>query len=267
MSKYRSPFQPATLFFPALLTIVASAAGAAAEPLPGFRLSGTKWTYTDGPLSMEGILMKPEGDGPFPALLLSHGRGGNAEGFGASKAREFVKLGYVCIAPNYSFAGPVKSAADAAAKSEPGASEDNLRRASKCLDILRSLTFVDGKRLAAYGNDMGASVTIGLSAKEPARLIAAAVTAGGIGSGIGMPAVSSSNLPRVPLCIIHGGNDTTVPPETSLNLKELLDANHVPNERHVIAGAPHKVHQENADEVYRLIQAWFIKQGVIKGKV
>jgi dienelactone hydrolase len=54
---------------------------------------------------MEGILLKPKGKGPFPAMLISHGLGGNAQSFGMMKAREMVKWGLVCIAPNYTHTG------------------------------------------------------------------------------------------------------------------------------------------------------------------
>src|SRR4051812_6163353 len=50
-------------------------------------------------LTVKGIFLKPSGKGPFPAILISHGLGGNARGFGLPKAKDFVKLGYVCIAP------------------------------------------------------------------------------------------------------------------------------------------------------------------------
>src|SRR4051794_31202980 len=84
-----------------LPALLAAAGPAAAEPLPGFKLDGNKWTYKDDTVTMEGVFLKPDGNGPFPAILISHGRGGNAEGFGGAKAREFVKWGLVCIAPNY----------------------------------------------------------------------------------------------------------------------------------------------------------------------
>ena len=86
------------------------AAAAHAAELPGFNLDGTTWTYRDGQISISGILIKPEGNGPFPAIVISHGRGGNAEGFGMAKARDFVKMGFVCIATNYTHAGPIGGA-------------------------------------------------------------------------------------------------------------------------------------------------------------
>ena len=276
-----------------LLALLAVAIGTAAEPLPGFKLEGSKWTYNDGQLSMEGILIKPDGNGPFPAILISHGMGGNAAGFGAMKAAEFVKWGFVCIAPNYTHAGPVvgrgprgASAAQSQKKSGdrqkavaasgkaqdasgnnpagPGASDENLRRASKCLDVLASLSYVDSKRLAAYGNSMGAFITAALSAKEAGRLKATAITAGGIWSRAGTAAEEQVNAARVPMCILHGGSDTTVPPDSSARLKAVLDRNQVPNERHVFEGVGHNLHQQKADEVYPLMRAWFTKLGVLE---
>ncbi|MDP3071033.1 MAG: dienelactone hydrolase family protein, partial [Opitutaceae bacterium] len=230
--------------------------------------------------SMKGILIKPDGDGPFPAILISHGRGGTAEAFGGSKAREFVKMGFVCIAPDYTHAGPAGGGGKQGGKKDapgqkgetagdekkaPGASDENLRRAAKCLDILQSLPSVDTRRLAAYGNSMGAFVTVALAAKESKRLKAAAITAGGVSpqSSFYASEEQATQL-RVPLCILHGGNDGTVKPETSVKLKELLDRNGVPNERHLFEGIGHNLHQEKADDVYALMKAWFTKHGVLK---
>src|SRR5262245_31539285 len=76
----------------------------AAEPLAGFKLDGERWTYESGGLSLRGILLKPEGKGPFPAVLISHGLGGNATAFGMAKAREMVTWGLVCMACDYTHA-------------------------------------------------------------------------------------------------------------------------------------------------------------------
>src|SRR5262245_51546978 len=130
----RSWLRAAGLALPLFLVVVGPVAAA---PLPGFKLDGTKWTYKDEAVTMEGIFLKPEGDGPFPAILISHGRGGTAEAFGSAKAREFVQWGFVCIAPNYTHAGKATGELK-----DFGACEENLRRAVKCLDILESLPCV-----------------------------------------------------------------------------------------------------------------------------
>src|SRR5262249_46898699 len=167
-----------------LLGLALPQAGSA-EPLPGFKLDGTRWTYKDEQVSMGGIFLKPEGDGPFPAILISHGMGGNPEGFSLPKAREFVKWGYVCIGPEYTHA---RNDGD---RNTFGASTENLRRATKCLGILASLPSVDKNRLCAYGNSMGGFVTIGLAGTAPDRLAAAAITAGGVAPKAGFPAPST----------------------------------------------------------------------------
>src|SRR5262249_2077762 len=119
----RRSFWAAGIVLPLLLV---AAVPAAAEPLPGLNLDGTKRPYKDDAVTMDGVFARPDGAGVFPAILISHGRGGNAAGFGGAKVREFVKWGFVCIAPNYTRAGQAQGELK-----EFGASEENLRRAVK----------------------------------------------------------------------------------------------------------------------------------------
>lgn len=42
-----------------------------------FQLDGEHWIYREGEFVMRGILLTPEGEGPFPAVLVSHGLGGS----------------------------------------------------------------------------------------------------------------------------------------------------------------------------------------------
>jgi dienelactone hydrolase len=218
----------------------------------GFTLDGEKWTWKDADRSFSGILLKPAGDGPFPAVLISHGLGGSAEGFGRPKAKEMASWGLVCIAPDYTHAGRGGDRATF------GASEENLKRAQICLDQLAKLPYVDKARLAAYGNSMGGFLTIGLAAREPERLKAAMITAGGVAPRDGAPAPSEATASKikVPFLILHGSTDTTVRPEQSARLKELLDAAKTPNERHVWDGVGHALHQQKADEVYTKLRDW-----------
>jgi len=227
---------------------------------PGFKVEGDRWTYSEGARTFKGILLQPEGKGPFPGLLVSHGMGGSAETFSRRKAQEFVKWGFVCVAPDYTH---VDNKGD---RKEFGSSPENLARARLCLDLLASLPSVDPKKLGAYGNSMGAFVTIGLAASVPDRLSAAVITAGGVNSVSGFPAPSVEEAVKIrtPFLILHGSTDTTVPPERSASLKEILDKNKVVEERKVFDGVGHNLHQEKADEVYALMKDWFRKQGLTK---
>jgi acetyl esterase/lipase len=239
-----------------------------AVSLTNFKLDGERWTYDDGELSMRGILLKPEGRGPFPAVLISHGLGGSAPSFGLGKAREMVKWGLVCMAPDYTHAGGPGSKLNAGGpeRNNYGASNENLKRASKCLDILASLPEVDANKLCAYGHSMGGFVTIGLAAKEPSRLVAAAISGSGIAPRDGFPAPSNAAAEKVktPFIIFHGSIDNTVRPAQSQSFQEILNKNSIANERHVFEGINHPVDRDKAPEVYGLMRNWFAKYGLVE---
>ncbi len=267
-----------------------AASTAIKAPLPAkvaknFKLDGERWTYRDGEFEMSGILLKPEGRGPFPAVLISHGLGGGAESFGLNKAREMVKWGVVCIAPDYTHSAKFmsgqrggapkstsKSGAPGAKRSggqmpaNVGASEENIRRAKTCVEILRSLSEVDGQRIAAYGHSMGGFVTIGLAATAPDLLRAAAISGSGVAPQEGFPAPSAraSEKIRTPFLMLHGSVDNTVRPSQSESLKAVLDRNKVPNERHVFEGEGHPIDQTQPEEVFARLRDWFAKRGVVK---
>ncbi len=113
--------RPSCLILVALGLMLVFTSGARAQDIPGFQYDGEQnWTYDDGTLKMKGILVKPEGAGPFPAILISHGKNGSALGFGLSHAKNyFVPMGFVCIAPDYTHA--------AGSTGPPGASAENIR--------------------------------------------------------------------------------------------------------------------------------------------
>ncbi|HTT68913.1 MAG TPA: hypothetical protein VMF70_12880 [Gemmatimonadales bacterium] len=54
------------------------------------------------------MVYRPEGTGPFAAVVLSHGRGSSAADFGSLIAPTFVSRGLVCIGVNYTLASGVR---------------------------------------------------------------------------------------------------------------------------------------------------------------
>jgi acetyl esterase/lipase len=258
-----------------------------ARPLPAnpgpattsgdYQLDGERWTYREGELVMSGILLKPEGKGPFPAVLISHGRGGSADTFGLAKAREMVNWGFVCIAPSYTHSVAALGNRPGAANAGPpprggrggqqpadyGASAENLRRARTCLELVGRMPEVDANRLYAYGHSMGGFVTIGLAAIAPDRLHAAAITGSGIAPAEGFPAPSAALAERVraPFLILHGGADPVVRPQQSADFEAILDTNRVPNERTVYDGEGHPIDQTQRERVFAAVRAWFEKHG------
>lgn len=227
----------------------------------GFTLTGERWTYREGDFAMSGILLKPEGEGPFPAVLISHGLGGSASSFGLTKAREMAGWGLVCIAPDYTHSGGVRGGPS----TNFGASAENLRRAKTCLELVSKMPEVDPKRLAAYGHSMGGFVTIGLAGNSPDLLKAAAITGSGISSQEGYPAPSEglAGKVRTPFLILHGSNDTVVRPEQSASFKEILDQNKVANIRTILEGEGHPIDQSKREEVFSAVRNWFGENGVL----
>src|SRR3954469_17825742 len=70
--------------------------------------SGATWTLVgtlEGtPVDLQGLLLKPRGRGPFPAVVLSHAAGGNAKPYGGKLGSVMRTWGLVCIAVNYTHA-------------------------------------------------------------------------------------------------------------------------------------------------------------------
>jgi dienelactone hydrolase len=237
-----------------------------AQSLPGFTLTGESWSYdpADGGPVISGILSKPPGAGPFPAVLISHGKGGTAGGFALPKARVMTNWSLVCIGPNYTHAGSGSS------PEQEGWSPENSRRADACLTILESLGYVDLSRVAVYGNSMGAFVSAGFCGAMTNRIRAAAITAGGssgtANTNVASPAIHEVQGIVAPFLLLHGTTDATVPPAQSANLQFILNSNGVPNNRILFEGMGHDLHSNTAtsNTVLAFIRDWFVQWGVLE---
>src|SRR4051794_21619708 len=108
--------------------------------------AGATWTLTgtlDGTsVHLQGILLKPHGRGPFPAVVLSHGAGGTAQSYGRALGAVMRKWGLVCIATDYTHA---RGAAPGTLL-EQGASPANVFRAHAAVTVLTRLGYVDSRR-------------------------------------------------------------------------------------------------------------------------
>ena len=118
---------------------------------------GATWTLTgtlEGTaLDLQGILLKPRGKGPFPAVVLSHGAGGNAQSYGLKLGSVMRAWGLVCIAVNYTHSRGVPRGAPGTVLQQ-GASPANAFRAHAAVTVLTRLPYVDVRRVAAHGHSM-----------------------------------------------------------------------------------------------------------------
>lgn len=232
------------------------AATVTAEPLPGLTIEDQSWQLERDGVVTRGIVLKPDGDGPFPAVIISHGLGGNAQRFALPKARELVKRGFVCIATDYTH-----SQGRNGDRQTFGASAENIRRGRVCVEVLRSLPYVDAMRVYAYGNSMGAFLTIALAAEMPQQITAAAITAGGLSDRDGFSAPTAETAVKIesPFLILHGTTDTTVRPAQSAALEKVLAQQNVVHKRQLFDAVGHNLHQIKSAEVLDLITEWFNK--------
>jgi dienelactone hydrolase len=258
-------------------TAPTTAAASAATPAPAFQISGdpaagqgATWTLrsTDGGVSydLRGILWRPAGPGPFPAVIVSHGLGGSAEGYGRAIAAEMVTWGLVVVATNYTHAGggPVGSPGTAA---EPGASDANVLRATKLLDLLASLGTVDMSRVAAHGHSAGAFVTAAFAGAQSPRLRAASQTAGGVAITSFATATMATTEAQartiaIPLQLHHGDRDPVVPLALGQRLAAILGANGVPHDLVVYAGEGHDI--GTSPVVLGRVRDWYVRHGVLR---
>ena len=237
-----------------------------------FDWSGTNFTYSDAQRTFTGIMLKPAGNGPFPAVIISHGAGGTANGYSLAKAREMLTWGMVCIGPTMTHAAGGETNAI-----NMGNCPENISRAIACANVLATLSYVDTNRLALFGHSMGAFATIGDAAVLTNRFRAAAITAGGVipdsaGTSNAAPTVTEAQPVRMPFLMFHCDADPVVPPIRSELFQQVLNTNAVANQRIVYSSNSianpnnwHNIHNDtaiNTDVLTNTFQ-WFKTHGVL----
>jgi carboxymethylenebutenolidase len=213
----------------------------------------------NGSAALHAMLWRPQGRGPFPAILLNHGSGRsreelerlgpyerNAEALGPV----FARHGYVFL---YLFRRGVGPSADQGANavdlmnSEFATHGQEARNALQLqllenremadalsgLKFLRALPYVDARDVAAIGHSFGGSLTVLLAEREP-NLRAVVVFSGAGYSFDRSPGLRARLLAAIdpiaaPVFFIHAENDY------SLSSGRVLDA------RREQIGKPHRL--------------------------
>jgi dienelactone hydrolase len=221
--------------------------------------AGSTWTLIgtlEGKsVDLEGILLKPRGRGPFPAVVLSHPAGGSAQSYGRALGAVMRKWGLVCIATNYTHAHGVALGS----MLEQGASPTNTFRAHAVVRVLGGLGYVDVRRIAAHGHSMGAFVTTAFVAEYPGDVRVASHTAGGVVldaihvNGMPAPSVAQARRIKTPYQWHHGLRDFAVPFLLDRQFDDVLNA---PHEGHLYLRLTHASVAEDP-EVLARIRSWY----------
>ena len=224
---------------------------------------GATWTYRgslDGvTFDLQGILLKPAGPGPFGAVIISHGAGGNVSALPRTIAIEMRRWGLVGVATNYTHSAAVPMGAPGT-ENDPGASDANVQRGHAVREILRTLSYVDQGRVAAHGHSMGAFVTTALIAAYPNDFRVASHTAGGVrlpGIIAGpAPSEAQARAIRTPYQLHHGDEDVVVPIAQDQRLDTVLQGIGAVHEFHVYPGVDHTEVAQDPTVLAR-IRAWY----------
>jgi dienelactone hydrolase len=230
--------------------------------------AGATWTLTgtlEGTaLDLQGILLKPRGKGPFPAVVLSHGAGDSAQSYGRALGAVMRKWGLVCIAPNYTHARGARIGTPGTLI-EQGASDANAFRAHAAVTVLARLGYVDVRRIAAHGHSMGAFVTTAFVSAYPGDVRVASHTAGGVlliaphVKGIPAPSAAEARRIHTPYQWHHGLLDFAVPFLLDQRFDRVLGGAH---EGYIY---PRLHHTEVAEDptVLKRIKAWYVAHGLL----
>ena len=112
--------------------------------------------------TIEGYLSKPEGDGPFPAIVYLHGCDGLSE-----EAKTYNARGYVSLMLDSFATRGIKNACSPAA---PDLLFTRQGDALGALSYLSSLPYVDAQRIAVIGYSQGAMVALQLASNHQADI-------------------------------------------------------------------------------------------------
>ena len=213
----------------------------------------------NGPVALHAMVWRPQGSGPFAAILLNHGSGRSREQLERLGPYErnaetlgpvFSRHGYVFL---YLFRHGVGPSSDQGANAfdlmnresaEHGQETRNTLQlrllenremddALSGLKFLRSLPYVDARKIALVGHSFGGSLTVLLAEREP-NLRAVVIFSGAGYSFDRSPALRARLLTAIdriatPVFFIHAENDY------SLSSGKVLDA------RREQIGKPHRL--------------------------
>ena len=198
------------------------------------------------PASIPIKVLKPEGAGPFPAIVILHdcsGLGPRSSGAPARWANELLRQGYVILIPDsFTTRGHADGVCTNPSPSrlEVGPNR-RVRDAQEALAYARSLPYVDGAHVGVMGGSHGGSTTLATMV-DPRTGFAAAIAlypGCGVRYGNWWPGSAGAYKPVAPLLILTGEMDDWTPAEPCRQLAEKSRATGLPVAIKVYPGAHH----------------------------
>jgi dienelactone hydrolase len=229
--------------------------------------NGARWTYASVDsgvaYALEGVVFVPAANGPYPGVVVSHGKSGSPYGYSSQAARVMRGWGMVAIATMYGHAPAADDAGNLPLASD-GASSGNILRAHKTRDLLSCFRVFDRTRVAAHGNSMGAFVTGQLLGAYPEDFRVASQTSGGVADGPNATQPAAAAQIVTPFQIHHSEADTTVPIAFADRLVSILAGNQVTYDYRVAEYPGYSHAQMGLDPVMlERVRQWYVEHGVL----
>jgi carboxymethylenebutenolidase len=230
-------------------------------------------TLTNAESPMDAFLARPEGDGPFPAVIVVQ------EAFGVNDhirdvCRRFASEGYFALAPElFHRAGcgivlPYDRFEAVRPYLSALSNESIEQDLSVSLDHVRGRADVDTRRVGLVGFCIGGFVTfLGGCRLDPGAVVS--FYGGGIvrprAEGAIKPLIGETEKIRAPILCMFGAEDRGIPPEDVDTIEARLDRLKTPHEIVVYPGAGHgffcdqraTYHAESARDAWRRTLDWF----------
>ena len=229
------------------------AAGGCAGAISGLSIATTTPSGTIEQIPVE--LSKPDGSGPFPAVVIMHdcsGLGPRSSGAPGRWAKELVGRGYVVILPDsFTTRGhPDGVCTDASRSRDDVSPARRVRDAYAALAYLRTLSYIDGARVGLMGGSHGGSSTLtSMIAPESDSDLLARERRAGFAAAVALyPGCVASRRtwssagayrPVAPLLILIGEKDDWTPAEPCRRLAEAAQQAGYPLTIKIYLGAYH----------------------------
>lgn len=202
-------------------------------------------TFPSGGTPIRIQQIEPTSPGPFPAILLIHGAGGNV-GFWLEKFGPMLsRIGIACYAVHY-FDRTGTSFADTAIIYDGHHVPLWLETISDAISYIAARPGIDPNRIALLGVSLGAFLSLATATTKNIRAVIE------ISGGLAQPYAAHATSAFPPTLILHGVADTVVPITRATELNALLDHLAVPHKMHLF---PNEGHWFSADAHLRILAA------------
>jgi dienelactone hydrolase len=237
----------------AVALVLSVAVAGCASTLSGPSMATTTPNGTSEQIPIE--LVRPDGAGPFPAVVIMHdcsGLGRRSGGAPGRWATELVRRGYVVLMPDsFTTRGhPDGVCTDASPSRDDVSPRRRVRDAYAALAYLRALAYVDGAHVGLMGGSHGGSTTLSsMIAPESDTDRLAKEKRGGFAAAVALyPGCMASRRtwsntgvyrPLAPLLILIGDKDDWTPAEPCRKLTEAAQQAGYPMTIKIYPGAYH----------------------------